>query len=87
MSTWDSRAVKSFTVYEAKTHLSKLLDRVERGEEVVVCRGKQPVARLVPFATPRRPRPKVGVLTSEPVRYAADCFEPVTGSDAEAWGL
>ncbi|HVL70479.1 MAG TPA: type II toxin-antitoxin system prevent-host-death family antitoxin [Beijerinckiaceae bacterium] len=34
-------------IYEAKTHLSALLDRVERGEEVVITRHGKPVARLV----------------------------------------
>jgi prevent-host-death family protein len=34
-------------VYEAKTHLSSLLDKVEQGEEVVITRHGRPVARLV----------------------------------------
>jgi prevent-host-death family protein len=34
-------------IYEAKTHLSALLDRVERGEEVVITRHGKPIARLV----------------------------------------
>ena len=34
-------------VHEAKTHLSRLLEKVERGEEVVIARDGQPVARLV----------------------------------------
>ena len=38
----------TLTVHEAKTHLSKLLERVERGEEVVICRAGEPVARLLP---------------------------------------
>jgi prevent-host-death family protein len=33
--------------FEAKTHLSDLLDRVERGEEIVITRRGRPVARLV----------------------------------------
>jgi prevent-host-death family protein len=35
-------------VHDAKTNLSRLLERVERGEEVVICRAGKPVARLVP---------------------------------------
>jgi len=35
------------TVQEAKTHLSRLLRRVEAGEEVVIRRGREPVAMLV----------------------------------------
>jgi prevent-host-death family protein len=37
------------TVHEAKTHLSRLLARVEAGEEVVIARGKVEVAKLVPM--------------------------------------
>jgi prevent-host-death family protein len=40
------------TVHEAKTHLSRLLAAVESGEEVVICRGSKPVARLVRCAPP-----------------------------------
>lgn len=36
-------------VYEAKTHLSRLLDRVLAGEEIVIGRSGTPVARLVPI--------------------------------------
>jgi prevent-host-death family protein len=43
------------SVHEAKTHLSRLLQRVEAGEEVVIARGGEPVARLVPVA-PKRAR-------------------------------
>ena len=41
-------------VHEAKTHLSRLLERVEAGEEVVLARSGKPVARLVPLIRTRR---------------------------------
>lgn len=41
-------------VHEAKTHLSQLLVRVARGEEVLIARRGQVVARLVPAAAPQR---------------------------------
>lgn len=42
-------------VYEAKTSLSRLLERVEQGEEVLIMRANKPVARLVAVAsTPKR---------------------------------
>jgi prevent-host-death family protein len=41
--------VEHVKVQYAKTHLSALLALVERGEEVVIARGGQPVARLVPL--------------------------------------
>jgi prevent-host-death family protein len=40
-------------VHEAKTHLSRLLARVAKGEEVVIARAGKPVARLVPLAGPK----------------------------------
>lgn len=42
-------------VHEAKTHLSRLLRRVAGGEEILITRGGEPVARIVP-AVPRRTR-------------------------------
>ena len=43
-------------VYEAKTQLSKLLDRVLEGEEIVIGRAGKPVARLTPFLPQQKPR-------------------------------
>ena len=44
---------KPVSIYDAKTHFSRLVERVEAGEEVVITRSGRPVARLVPL------RPKV----------------------------
>ena len=42
-------------MHEAKTHLSKLVERVEGGEEIVISRAGTPAAKLVPIPkTPRR---------------------------------
>ena len=40
----------SVNVYEAKTHLSQLLDRAAAGEEIVIARNGRPIARLVPLS-------------------------------------
>jgi len=37
-------------VHQAKTHFSKLLERVRRGEEIIVAKAGKPVAKLVPLA-------------------------------------
>ncbi len=42
--------------FEAKTHLSELLQRVERGEEITITRHGRPVARLVPAVDPHADR-------------------------------
>jgi prevent-host-death family protein len=46
----------SVNVYEAKTHLSRLLRRVRSGEEIVIATAGRPVARLVPIAPGTGPR-------------------------------
>ena len=43
-------------IHEAKTHLSRLVERVEAGEEVVIARAGRPVARLVPYRARTRSR-------------------------------
>lgn len=43
-------------VHQAKTHLSRLLERVAAGEEVVIAKGGTPVARLVPIDHPLKDR-------------------------------
>lgn len=44
-------------VHEAKTNLSRLLNRVVEGEEIIIAKAGRPVARLVPIE--RRPRPRI----------------------------
>jgi prevent-host-death family protein len=47
---------KMVSTHEAKTHLSRLLDRVLEGEEIVIGRSNQPIARLVPYEAPPKKR-------------------------------
>ena len=46
--------MRQVNVHEAKTNLSKLLEAVERGEDVVISRAGTPVVRLIPFVAPAR---------------------------------
>jgi prevent-host-death family protein len=39
---------KQYTIYETRTYLSKLLKRVERGEEIIIANGNRVVAKLIP---------------------------------------
>jgi len=41
-------------IHEAKTHLSRLVDRAAAGEEIVIAKAGRPVAKLVPFRAPAR---------------------------------
>ncbi|XUY27710.1 type II toxin-antitoxin system Phd/YefM family antitoxin [Agrobacterium sp. rho-8.1] len=52
-------------VGEAKTHLSELLAKVEAGEDVIIARGNEPVARLVKATDMRERRLLLGALKAE----------------------
>ena len=56
--------MESVGAFEAKTHLPQLLERVAQGEEFIITKHGQPVARLVP-ATPASPKPDVRQVISE----------------------
>jgi prevent-host-death family protein len=45
-----------YTVHQAKTQFSRLLQEVEQGKEVIIARGSKPVARLVPEKAAKRPK-------------------------------
>ena len=62
--------MKTVNVHEAKTHLSRLLEALESGEEVVIGRAGRPVAVLKPFQPARKAR-KPGSWKGR-VRIAAD---------------
>ena len=69
-------------VHEAKTQLSRLLARVESGEEVVIARRGEPVARLVACKPRGKRRPDVlkgkAVITDE-------FFDPLPEEELRAW--
>jgi prevent-host-death family protein len=68
-------------VHEAKTHLSKLLDEVESGHEVVLARNGEPCAKLVPIAM-RKQRP-MGFVRG---RVTKAFFEPLEDEELSSWG-
>lgn len=62
-------------IHEAKTHLSKLLIQVAKGEEIVIAKAGTPVARLVPFELPALPR-KPGSAAGQ-IWMSADFDDPL----------
>jgi prevent-host-death family protein len=70
-------------VHQAKTQLSRLLARAEAGEEVVIARNGDPVARLVSFSGKRGTR-RFGALRD---RIVVDdsFFEPLPESELTRW--
>jgi len=65
--------------YEAKTHLPRLLQRVEHGETIIITRHGKAIARLVP-ATPTAPRPEIAEVI-EAMRTFQEQEAPTLGDD------
>ena len=57
--------MKVTNIHEAKTHFSKLVERAQAGEEIVIGKAGKPVARLGPYAAPARPKRKPGSLNGK----------------------
>ncbi len=72
-------------IHEAKTHLSRLLERVEGGEEVVIARAGKPIARLVPFDDDSAPR-TLGVLHGQ-IRVGDDFDAPLPPEVLTSFGV
>lgn len=66
-------------VHDAKTHLSRLLDRVKDGEEIILGKAGKPYARLVPLE--KRPR-ELGFLEGT---VPESFFEPLPEDELNAW--
>jgi prevent-host-death family protein len=74
----------TYTVHEAKTHLSKLIERAERGEEVIIARGDKPAVRLEPVAAAKKPKRQPGAFEGQIVIHDS-FFEPMTEEELALW--
>ena len=70
-------------IYEAKTHLSKLVDRAAAGEEIIIAKAGRPLARLVPFVT-ATPLRKPGSWKGQ-VWMAPDFDAPMSEEELALW--
>ncbi|MDB5359023.1 MAG: hypothetical protein JWO51_320 [Rhodospirillales bacterium] len=71
------------TIHNAKTNLSQLLARVEAGEEIILARGKEPIARIVPFR-PRATKREFGAMRGI-ISVGPEFFEPLPASELDGW--
>jgi antitoxin (DNA-binding transcriptional repressor) of toxin-antitoxin stability system len=69
--------MSSFTIHEAKTHLSRLIERALAGEDVVVMRGREPVVAIKPLRAPKSQR-RLGGLPGLVVHMAKDFDAPMS---------
>ena len=75
--------MKTVTMHKAKTNLSQLIAEVEAGEQVIIQRGQEAVARLVSVAEPT-PKRQYGALAGK-VSLTASFFEPLSEDELAAW--
>ena len=73
--------MKSVNIHEAKTHLSRLVERVQAGEEIIIAKAGHPAARLVPIEGARNPV-KIGGL--KPRTPVPDDFNTMFEKEIEA---
>ena len=69
-----------FNIHEAKTHLSRLIERAEAGETIVIAKAGTPKVILspVPSQLPRTPGRHAGRI-----RFSDDCFAPMTHEELQ----
>jgi prevent-host-death family protein len=66
--------MKTVNIHDAKTNLSKLLEQVQRGEEVVIAKAGHPIAELKPYVA-KRNTVKFGLLKGQ-IKYHGDIVGP-----------
>jgi antitoxin (DNA-binding transcriptional repressor) of toxin-antitoxin stability system len=74
-----------YTVHQAKTNLSRLLEEASAGKEVVIARGDEPVARLVALGSARKKRVP-GTLRGK-ISASPDAFRPLTARELKDLGF
>ncbi len=79
----------AYTVHQAKTHFSRLLKEAEAGQEVIVMRGKKPVAKLVPISLPPSQETTFRLMGAfkGKVHWTEDAFDPMTDEELAESGL
>lgn len=76
---------KTFNVHDAKTNLSKLIDRAHAGEEIVVAKAGEPWAKIVPYAAPQKAKRKPGGLKVTGDIPDSVWFDPLPEDELELW--
>jgi prevent-host-death family protein len=74
-----------YTVHEAKTNLSRLIEEASQGKEVIIARGKQPVVRLVPVEAAVRERVP-GSLAGK-IHVPDEALVPLSKKELREWGI
>jgi prevent-host-death family protein len=77
----------AYTVHQAKTHLSRLLKEAEAGQEVIVMRGKKPVAKLVPINEPPENKRHLAGAYRGLIHWEEGALDPMTDEQLVEYGF
>jgi prevent-host-death family protein len=77
----------AYTVHQAKTHLSRLLKEAEAGQEVIVLRGKKPVAKVVPIEMAPATKRSLAGLYRGRVTFDDKALDPLTDKELAELGF
>jgi len=74
-----------YTVHQAKTNLSRLIRKAESGEDVVIARGKKPVAKIIALKV--RGKKRIPGRLKGKIHIHPSFFDPMTKEELAEWGI
>jgi prevent-host-death family protein len=79
--------MKTYNIHEAKTHLSRLIERAAGGEPFVIAKAGKPLVKVVPLGAAEKPKPRrLGFLAGQ-IKVPADFDEMGAKEIAEMFGI
>lgn len=74
---------ETVNMHQAKTSLSRLVERALAGEEIVIARNGEPLVKLVPVE--KKWEPRVPGRYKGQIWIAPDCFDPMSDEELDLW--
>ena len=71
-------------IHEAKTHLSLILDKLKKGETILLCKRNQPIPEIRPLPSPPDRKGPIGLAKGQ-LALSKDFFEPLPEEVVEAF--
>jgi len=71
-------------IHEAKTHLSRYLNKLKKGESILICKRNQPIAEIRPFHQPLKKRRPIGLAKGQ-VHIPPEFFRPLPPEALESF--
>lgn len=81
---WSLKIMQTVNIHEAKTHLSRLVERAAAGEEVIIAKAGKPMARLAPLEKPVKKKREPGALKGK-IWMAENFDAPMSAEELSSW--